>query len=120
MDEMTITVAGLKGIYLSYAYNKEIRCIPDFSEGGRTIESIGKVVKSVLLLCPKRIYTDGLNLYPGLIGAPIHKSNKYFTVHIERMNSTLRTHLKRFSRSGLSFSRSIDIVEACMKLYLWG
>jgi len=77
MDEMSVTIARLKGIYLAYAYNNKTHCIIDFSIGGRTKEVMGRVTKTVLGLSPTRVYTDGLNLDPGLIGRAIHKSDKF-------------------------------------------
>jgi insertion element IS1 protein InsB len=120
MDEMTVKMAKQKDVYLAYALNKKTGKIVAFNIGGRTKEIIGSVTKFVLALSPKRVYTDGLNLYPNLIGKNIHRGNKYYTVHIERKNGTLRTHLKRLSKSGLCFSRSMEMLNAIVKLYLWG
>lgn len=36
----------------------------------------------------------------------------------ERMNLTLRTHLKRLIRRGICFSRSAVMLDACLKLYM--
>jgi insertion element IS1 protein InsB len=120
MDEMTVKIAKQKDIYLAYALNVKSGKISAFNIGGRTKEIIGAVTKSILALSPKRVNTDGLNLYPNSIGLNIHQANKYYTFHIERMNCTLLTHLKRLSKSGLCFSRSMEMLIAIVKLYLWG
>jgi insertion element IS1 protein InsB len=120
MDEMTVAVASQKDVYLAYGMNIRTGKIIDFNVGARNKEMIGEVTAALLQLKPHRVYTDGLNLYPGLLGKEIHRANKLFTVHIERMNGTLRTHLKRLSKSGLSFSRSVEMLVACLKIYLWG
>lgn len=40
------------------------------------------------------------------------------TAHIERWNNTLRQRLARFVRKTLSFSKSLIMHEACLKLFL--
>lgn len=92
----------------------------DFVVGNRTKENIGKVIGSLLVLSPKRIFTDKLNVYPGLIDESIHTANAYKINHIERFNLTLRTHLKRLSRKTICFSKSKGMLEDCLRIYLWG
>lgn len=86
---------------------------------GEIKKTLKKVVDKVLEYCPRRIYTDGLNIYPVLIDKAIHKPGRYITNRIERLNLTFRTHVKRLSRSTLCYSKKIDMLEACMKIYLW-
>jgi IS1 family transposase len=73
-----------------------------------------------MALNPKRIYTDKLNIYPGLISKSIHSSIQYKTNHIERFNLTLRTHLKRLSRRTICFSKNSKMLENCLRLYFFG
>ena len=40
------------------------------------------------------------------------------TAHVERWNNTLRQRLARFVRKTLSFSKSLVIHEACLRLFL--
>jgi insertion element IS1 protein InsB len=40
------------------------------------------------------------------------------TVHVERWNNTLRQRLGRFVRKSLSFSKSEDMHEVCLRLFL--
>jgi insertion element IS1 protein InsB len=40
------------------------------------------------------------------------------TAHVERWNNTLRQRLARFVRCTLSFSKSLDMHEACLRLFL--
>nr|WP_299117406.1 IS1 family transposase [uncultured Winogradskyella sp.] len=72
------------------------------------------------MLKPNRIYTDGLNIYPGMIPEVIHKQFQYCTNIIERHNLTLRTHIKRLSRKTICFSKSKIYLEAHLKIYFWG
>lgn len=121
IDEMH-TFIGQKShhYYITYAINRTTRKVIDFVVGSRTKENIGKVVNCVKLLNPKRIFTDRLNIYPSLIGKPIHVATAYRTNHIERLNLTLRTHLKRLSRKTICFSRSAVVLTAVMQIYFWG
>ena len=120
MDELH-TFAGDKNNdqWVIYAINKGTRKIVDLFVGKRNKENIKIIVDKVLRFHPKRIYTDRLNIYPGLIDKAIHKPGRYLTNRIERMNLTLRTHLKRLTRSTLCYSKKADMLEACVKIYLW-
>ncbi|OYU93847.1 MAG: transposase, partial [Bacteroidetes bacterium B1(2017)] len=42
------------------------------------------------------------------------------TNSIERMNLTLRTHLKRLNRRSIAFSRSVVVLSAVLRIYFWG
>jgi insertion element IS1 protein InsB len=122
VDEMH-TIVGNKlrenHTYIIYAINKRTKTVIDFAVGKRTKENIGKVIRSVKCLNPRMIFTDKLNVYPGLIGTTLHKASVYQINHIERFNLTLRTHLKRLSRKTICFSRSVEMLESCLKLYFW-
>ncbi|XLS30029.1 IS1 family transposase [Flavobacteriaceae bacterium M23B6Z8] len=59
-------------------------------------------------------------LYSNLIPKNIHKVFKYCTNKIERMNLTLRTHIKRLSRKKICFSKSKQLLEAHLRIYFWG
>lgn len=78
----------------------------DFFVGRKTIEAIRPLINKVLLLQPNSIYTDRLNIYPSLIPKAIHKRFQYCTNKIERMNLTLRTHIKRLSRKQFVFPKN--------------
>jgi IS1 family transposase len=106
-------------VYITYAINRFTKRVIDFVVGKRTKENIGKVVAKLLLLNPRKIYTDGLNIYPSLIPTGIHNVFRYHTNTIERNNLTLRTHLKRLCRKTICFSKSIIMLAACLKLYFW-
>ncbi len=40
------------------------------------------------------------------------------TAHVERWNNTLRQRLARFVRCTLSFSKSVEMHETCLRLFL--
>ena len=66
-------------------------------------------------------YTDFWDAYAAVIDedhhCPVGKSSGQ-TNHIERWNNTLRQHLGRFVRKTLSFSKSLDMHEICLQLFL--
>ena len=78
------------------------------------------ITKSVLQLYPKMIFTDRLKTYRRLIPSQQHNTRKKNTTVIERNNLTLRIHLKRLSRKTICFSKNFEMLEATLKLYLWG
>jgi len=120
VDEMRTFIKSKNNIcYITYAINKKTKRIIDFVAGPRTKENLGKVIGTVNKLNPKRIFTDKLNIYPGLINRAIHTASAYKINHIERFNLTLRTHLKRLTRKTICFSKSKAMLENCLKIYLY-
>lgn len=109
-----------KGCYIMYALNKTTGKVIDYVVGARTKENISKVITSLKDLNPRKIFTDRLNIYSFLIEEKIHRSGSYKINHIERFNLNLRTHLKRLTRRTICFSRSVEMLESCLKLYLYG
>jgi len=117
MDELCVNMKG--NLWVIYAIAKYNRQVVDIVIGSRTKECLKPVVDKVLIHDPKRIYTDGLNSYPGLIEQHIHKPGRYLTNRIERLNLTLRTHLKRLCRKTICYTKKVDMLEACVKIYFW-
>lgn len=119
VDEMYTYIGNKESsCYIIYALNKATRKVVDFVLGGRTRENISKIINQVKALNPKCIYTDKLNVYPALMDNIKHITQQYNINHIERMNLNLRTHLKRLSRKTICFSRSKEMLESCLKIYL--
>lgn len=104
--------------WVTYALNRKTGDVIDISIGSRTKESLGKVIKTLKGLSPKKIITDRLNTYPNLVKPTNHDTRQYANNRIERANLTLRTHLKRLSRKTICYSKSIKMLEACILLYL--
>lgn len=121
VDEMFVRI-GSKDVknYLAYAIEQTEKAVVGFCIGSRSKENIKPLINKVLLMEPKRIYTDGLNIYPSLIPNTIHRRFQYCTNKIERMNLNLRTHIKRLSRKTICFSRKEEYLEAHLKIYFWG
>ena len=121
MDELC-TYCGKKKvrIWIMYAINRRTKQIVAFSVGRRTKYNLYKVIKSVLELKPKHIYTDRLNLYKSLIVPGIHKIYPKCTNHIERKNLTLRVRMKRLGRRTLCFTRSMKMLYNTVYLWILG
>lgn len=105
--------------WITYVLERESKNVIDFFVGRKTMENIKPLINKVLLLNPKTIYTDKLNIYPPLIPKEIHKRFQYCTNTIERNNLTMRNHIKRLSRKTICFSRSVVILNAILKIYFW-
>lgn len=69
-----------------------------------------------------RCYSDFLKQYLAVIPkqqhVPVGKESGQ-TCAIERFNNTLRQRLGRLVRKTLSFSKSEELLEACLFLFLW-
>lgn len=72
VDELYAPVGG-KLCFVIYAINRTTRKVIDYAIGARTKENIDKVVKKLLSLAPKRIYTDRLPLFSYIIPINLHR-----------------------------------------------
>lgn len=121
IDELaTYIIRKKKRIWITYALRKDTRDVVDFTVGTRTLKTMRKVISTIVLATPKRDYTDKFINYKTLIPTDIHITKKRCINHIERMNLTLRTHLKRLNRKMLCYSKSILMLAACLRIYFWG
>lgn len=66
-----------------------------------------------------RFYTDNWESYQNLIPNYKHWIGKRGTQRIERQNLNFRTHLKRLQRRTICFSKSKQMLEAIVKLYIY-
>lgn len=120
MDELHTYIGSKKQeCWIIYALERQSKKVVAFSIGRRSSENIAQVTQKVLRRAPKVIYTDKLNTYPALIPANVHQVRKGRTNSIERYNLTLRTHLKRLGRKTICFSKSIRMLECCLRIYFW-
>ena len=94
--------------YISYAINRVTKKVIHFVVGSRSKEMIGQVIQKLMALSPRRIYTDGLNIYPSLIPQVVHRVFRFHTNTIERNNLTLRTHIKRLCRKTICFPPGVS------------
>jgi IS1 family transposase len=106
--------------WITYSIDRMTKEVVGFHVGNRTKDKLQQVTSKVLMREPKRICTDGLIIYRSLIPKELHRVGLPNTRHIERFNLNLRTHLKRLSRKTICFSKSTEMLEACLKIYFWG
>lgn len=105
--------------WIMYALNRTSGAIIDYCVGRRTKENLSKITNTVLALNPKRVYTDGLNIYPTLIPHDVHKVFKFCTNKIERNNLTIRTWLKRLNRKTICYTKNIQMLNNSLRLLFW-
>ena len=91
--------------------------IGDRSE--QTCRRLWEAIPSVY--CAGHCYTDFWAAYQAVIPEEQHTAVGKATgeaAHVERWNNTLRQRLARFVRKTLSFSKSLVMHEACLRLFL--
>ncbi|MBI2269787.1 MAG: IS1 family transposase [Bacteroidetes bacterium] len=121
VDELKTYVKKKKNEqWVMYAINKKTKQVVDFRVGKRNKKNLKGLIETLLLSRAGKIYTDKLNIYPGLIPAEIHYPVPHQINYIERKNLNLRTHLKRLTRKTICYSKSIRMLTACLMIYFWG
>ena len=119
VDELWTYIGRKENEYwLAYGLDRNGR-VADFVIGKRTKATLRGLIDRLLASGVKKIKTDRLTHYQRLIPRERHHRSAYGINHIERKNLTLRTHLKRLSRRTICFSRSVSMLESCLKIYFW-
>jgi|SRR5690606_26377817 IS1 family transposase len=120
VDELCTYIGNKeKRIWIVCALEKITKQIVSFNIGRRTNQTLKSVIDTLNLSKAKKIFTDKLKSYKSLIEKEIHKINRFATNSIERRFLTLRTHLKRFNRRTICFSKSLVMMNAILKIYFW-
>ncbi|MDR6515931.1 IS1 family transposase [Chryseobacterium camelliae] len=120
LDELRFFIGSKRNpMWLAYAFQKTTKQIVRFHVGKRTNKTLSHVIKTLIHSRPEKIYTDQLRNYQFLIPKAIHSTRRFGTNSIERSNLTIRTHLKRFNRRSICFTKSIHILNAVLKIYFW-
>lgn len=119
-DELRTFIQKKKNIiWLVYAIERSTKTVAYFSLGKRTNETLFQVIKVLTDSKPFKIHTDKLKNYKYLIPESIHSTKRFSTNSIERKNLTIRTHLKRFNRRTICFTKSIIVLNSLLKIYFW-
>jgi insertion element IS1 protein InsB len=120
VDEMCTYIKHKRNcIWLVYALERKSKNVVSFAVGRRTNKTLGRVLDTLKLSCAKKIFTDRLKNYKSLIEGKFHSVKRFGTNHIERMNLTLRTHLKRLNRRTICFSKSLMVLNSILRIYFW-
>jgi IS1 family transposase/transposase-like protein len=119
VDEMWSFVEKKKNQrWLRYAFSPKTRQVIGYVRGRRT-DASGQQLLDKLARCRiTRFYTDRWESYEKLIPAHRHWIGKAGTQRIERNNLTIRTRLKRWQRRTIGFSKSDEMDDAVLKLFL--
>ncbi|SDE78041.1 IS1 family transposase [Epilithonimonas hungarica] len=120
LDEMRFFIKKKSNpMWLTYAIDKTTKKFVAFYIGRRNNRTLNAVIKTLLNAKTENIYTDKLRNYQYLIPEDIHITQRYGTNGIERKNLNIRTHLRRFGRKTICFSKSMRITQAVLKIYFW-
>jgi IS1 family transposase len=119
LDEMwTFVQRKNNQCWLWLAYSPKHRQMVSFSLGKRTDQSLQNLLEKLQALKITRFYSDNWESYQNLIPSYRHWIGKRGTQRIERQNLNFRTHLKRLQRRTICFSKSKQMLEAVVKLYI--
>jgi len=105
-------------MWLWYGLNRHTGHIPVFVVGRRTDASCRKLVQKLASCQVRNFYTDDWQSYPKVLPSKRHHIGKDGTQRIERKNLNFRTHLKRLQRKTICFSKSPEMHENVLKLYI--
>lgn len=120
MDELrTYVNHKKKESWIIYAINKKTKQVIDFTLGRRTKVNLLKVLKTLMDLNPRKIYTDKLPVYKSLIEKRIHAAARRKTNHIERKNVDLRKDIKSLVRKTICYSKSERMMTAKLMIYFF-
>jgi IS1 family transposase/transposase-like protein len=119
LDEMWSFIEKKKNqCWLWLAYSPKHKQMLAFALGRRTDESCQNLLEKLQSVQVTRFYTDNWESYQNLIPEVRHWIGKRGTQRIERQNLNFRTHLKRLQRRTICFSKSKQMLEAIVRLYI--
>jgi insertion element IS1 protein InsB len=86
--------------------------------GSRSDEMFLKLKKLLEPFGITKFYTDGLKTYERHISSEIREVSKYKMQKIERKHLTLRTRIKRLARKTICFSKSEEMHDIVIGLFI--
>lgn len=105
-------------VWLWYAFDARSKRILAWLTGRRTDENCQLLLEKLEVCQIVRYCTDAWESYEKLIESFKHWVGKEWTQDIERNNLNFRTRLKRFQRRTICFSKSEDMHDAVLKLFI--
>jgi insertion element IS1 protein InsB len=119
VDEMWSFVEKKKRqSWLWYAYSPKTKQVIGYVRGRRTDATCQQLLDKLAGCQITRFYTDHWDSYEKLIPEHRHWIGKQGTQRIERNNLTIRTRLKRWHRRTICFSKSDEMDDAVIKLFI--
>ena len=119
MDELWSFVGHKKHqCWLCLARNRRTGRIAAFELGRRTDRSCRRLVKKLARCQVQNFYTDDWKSYGKCLDPVRHHIGKSGTQGIERCNLNFRAHIKRLQRRTICFSRSPQMHQCVIKLYV--
>jgi insertion element IS1 protein InsB len=104
--------------WLWYAIEKKTGVIIAWHCGRRTDEELAVLLSLMSHLTIDKYYTDDWGGYTRLLPDAQHVIGKSNTQTIERKNLNFRTHIKRLTRKTICFSKSEQIHDNVIGLYI--
>jgi insertion element IS1 protein InsB len=105
--------------WLWYGFDPDSKKIINFQLGRRTDDNCQKLLKKIEDCQVLRYCTDEWESYQKYLPSTRHWIGKDQTQDIERQNLNFRTHLKRLQRKTICFSKSEEMHDAVLKLYIY-
>lgn len=105
--------------WLWYGFDPDRKKIISFQLGRRTDESCQKLLKKLEGCQVLRYCTDEWKSYQKMLPSTHHWIGKDLTQDIERQNLKFRRHIKRLQREAICFSKSDEMHDAVLKLYIY-
>jgi insertion element IS1 protein InsB len=100
------------------AFDRHRKQVTAYQNGRRTDHSCAALLKKLGTSRVTRFHTDKWESYTKFLPARRHCIGKEGTRNIERHNLNFRTHLKRLQRRTICFSKSEEMHDAVIKLYI--
>jgi IS1 family transposase/transposase-like protein len=101
-----------------YAFDRKLKQVTAFVNGRRTDHTCAALLKKLAASQVNRFHTDRWESYLKLLPENNHVVGKEGTRNIERHNLNFRTHVKRLQRRTICFSKSVEMHDAVIKLYV--
>jgi len=101
-----------------YGFDRQRKTVAAFVNGRRTATSCRALYGKFAGSHVGTFHTDNWRSYKKCLPSKRHRTGKEGTRAIERNNLNFRTHLKRLQRRTICFSKSEEMHDAVIKLYI--
>jgi len=105
--------------WLWYSFDPGSKKIISYQPGRRTDDTCQKLLKKLEGCQVLQYCTDEWESCQIFLPSTHHWVGKDLTQDIERQNLNFRTHIKRLQRETICFSKSDEMYDAVLKLYIY-